>query len=200
LAFFYFDLNDKAKQTSKSLLSSLVWGLTTQSYNGLPLASLYNTNANLAHYPTEDELLQLLMKLVQCFKQTYIIIDALDECDDYHQLFDQVIKVIHNWQLPHFHLLVSSRREQHIVVTMGECAPGEIYLSAELVAHDILSYIHTVVDRDHRLRRWGHTIQQDVKDALIRGANGMYVFHICFLSKSIEILKGFIGLHVKLKN
>ena len=176
LAFFYFDLNDKAKQTSKSLLSSLVLGLTAQSNNYLPLESLYNIHGKLYH-PTEDELLQLLLKLLQCFKQAYIIIDALDECDDYYQLFDQVIKVIHDWPLPHFHLLVSSRREQHIVITMEECAPGEIYLSAELSAHasDILFYIHTVVGKDHRVRRWGHNIQEDVKNALIGGANGMYV-------------------------
>lgn len=156
--------------------------------------------ANLTFYPTEDELLQLLKRLLQRFKQAYIIIDALDECDDYCQLFDQVIKVIHDWQLPNFHLLVSSRRGQYIDVTMGECASGEIYLSAELVAHDILSYIHTVVGEDDRLRRWGHTIQQDVKNALIGGANGMYVLSHILLIKSIEILKGFIGLHVNLKN
>ncbi len=183
LAFFYFDLNDKAKQNSKSLLSSVVLGLTAQSDNYLPLASLYNTHGKLYH-PTEDELLQLLMKLLKCFKQAYIIIDALDECDDYYQLFDQVIKVIHDWQLPHFHLLVSSRREQHIVVTMGECTPGEIYLSTKLITHDILSYIHTVVGKDSRLRRWGHTIQQDVKNALITGANGMYVLsHMLIIKK-----------------
>ena len=171
MAFFYFDLNDQAKQTSKSLLSSLVWSLLAQSDE--PLVSIYNTAK--ASSQTEGELLQLLLKLLQCFKQAYIIIDALDECDEYHQLFDKVIKVIHNWDLPHCHLLVSSRREQHIVLTMGECTPGEIYLSAELIAHDILSYIHTVVGEDHGLRRWGHTIQQDIKNALIGRANGMYV-------------------------
>ena len=103
------------------------------------------------------------------------VIDALDECDDYCQLFDQVIRVIHEWQLPQLHLLVSSRREQDIIITMGECTLAEISLSAGLVQGDIISYINSVIRKDHRLMKWDHKVQQDVKNALINGANGVYV-------------------------
>ena len=87
---------------------------------------LYEKHDKL-HFPTEDELLDLLMKLIQSFKQAYIVIDALDECDhdDYNQLF-HVIKTIHSGQLSHLHLLVSSRREKDIVICMKECTALEI--------------------------------------------------------------------------
>ena len=105
-----------------------------------------------------------------------MVIDALDECDDYYQLFHQVIRVIHEWKLPQLHLLVSSRREQDIILTMGEYYTlVEISLSAGLVQSDIISYIHSAVGKDNRLRKWGHEVQQDMKNALISGANGMYV-------------------------
>ena len=174
LAYFYFDVNDKAKQTSESLLSSLVLSFTAKSKNYLLIDQLYEQHVQL-HKPTEDEILHLLMKLLCCFKQAYMVIDALDECDDYCQLCDQVIRVIHEWQLPQLHLLVSSRREQDIIVTMGEYTLAEISLSAGLVQSDIVSYIHSVVGKDPRLKKWGHKVQEDVKSALISGANGMYV-------------------------
>jgi len=159
------------KQTSRSLLSSLVLSLTVKSKNFLLLEKLYDKHDQ----PTNAELLHLLMNLLQLFQQSYIVLDALDECDDYYQLFVQVVKVIHDWKLPHFHLLVSSRREQHIIISMGECNPAEIYLSVELVDRDVISYICSVVREDHRLKRWSKTVQQDIKNALISGANGMYV-------------------------
>ena len=121
-AFFYFDINDKDKRTSRSLLLSLSLSLTAKSKNYSPMQMLYDKHDKL-HFPTEDELLDLLMKLIQSFKQAYIVIDALDECDhdDYNHLF-HVIKTIHSRQLSHVHLLVSSRREQDILIHIKECA------------------------------------------------------------------------------
>ena len=173
LSFFYFDIEDKAKQTTRSLLSSLALTLTGKSKNSHFMESLYGKYIGL-HSPTEDELLELFMELLKGFKQAYIIIDALDECDDYHQLF-HVIRIIHDWQILPVHLLVSSRREQDIIVAMKEHITAEIKISAKLVENDIISYVQSAV-RDYRLRRWGPTAQEHVKEKLINGANGMYVY------------------------
>lgn len=175
LAYFYFDINDRAKQTTRSLLSSLVLTLTAKSKNHLPMNRLYNKH-NMLTLPKEDELLGLLVELLKGFGQTYVVIDALDECDeDYHQLFDEVIKVIHGQQLPHFHLLMTSRRVEDIIVDMMDMAPTEIYLSADLVGCDITSYIYSAVGREHKFRKWGHATEQHIKNTLISDANGMYV-------------------------
>jgi archaellum biogenesis ATPase FlaH len=187
LAFFYFDINDSAKQTARSLLSYLVLSLTAKSNNYAPLERLYMEH-NKLDIPTEEELLDLLKELLQSFEQACIVIDALDECDDYYQLFDQVINVMHAWDLLHLHVLMSSRREQNIIITMKECATTEICLSADLVGNDIISYIHSAVAKDPRLRRWGHAVQQHVMDALISGSNGMYVWiHISHDFKRVDI-------------
>ncbi|KAF8330209.1 ankyrin repeat-containing domain protein [Amanita rubescens] len=182
LVFFYFDINDKAKQSSRSLLSSLVLGLTAKSKNYLPLQMLYEKHCKL-YSPTEGELLDLLMELLGGFKQAYIVLDALDECDEYHHLFE-VINTIHNGQMSHFHFLVASRREQDIAVTMQECITAEIQLSAMLVSSDIISYIQSAV-AEHRLRRWGSTVQEYIKEKLIHGSNGMFRWVAC----QIEELK-----------
>ena len=180
LVYFYFDINDTAKQTSRSLLSHLVLCLTSKFNNYIPIKSLYESH-DMINSPTEDELLKLLLELLQHFKHAhvYVVIDALDECANYDNLFDQVIKPIYGqWQLPHLHLLVSSRREHYIINTMGsECSTmAEICLSAELVNSDIISYIQSAVGKEYRMKRWSTAIQEDVKRALISGSNGMYVW------------------------
>lgn len=134
--------------------------------------SLYAKHAKL-NLPTEDELLDLLKKLLQKFEQKYVIIDALDECGDVDGLFHQVIKVIHGWNLSHFHLFVTSRDQVDVIAGIEELNPQRISLSAELVQNDINSYIHSVTSQ--ALRRWGHDVQQDIEKKLINNANGMYV-------------------------
>ena len=193
LAYFYFDINDKGKQTSRSLISSLVLNLTAKSNSYLSMDRLYNRHDSGLSLPTKDELLTLLMELLQGFGQTYVVIDALDECDDdYQKLFDTVIKVIHKWQLPHFHLLVTSRREQDIIINMEELVPTELHLSAELIGSDIISYINSAVENDGRLKRWSHELQQDIKSALISGASGMYVYPcLLVIKKELKYLNRF---------
>ena len=173
LAYFYFDTNDRTKQTIKGLLSHLVFALAARSKDYFINQRFYEMHGRL-YNPTWDELLGLLKELLNSFKQNYVVIDALDECDEYEQLFTKVIMIIHGWQLSNVHLLMTSRREQHILVNMQECATIEICLSEELVGSDIISYIHATIEADSQFKMWGHKVKEEVKEALISGANGMY--------------------------
>ena len=73
LVYFYFDINDTAKQTSRSLLSYLVLCLTSKSNNYTPIKSLYESH-NKLNIPTEDELLELLLELLQHFKHAHVYV------------------------------------------------------------------------------------------------------------------------------
>ena len=141
------------------------------------MQKLYEKYDNL-HSPAKDELLDLLVKLLQGFNEAYIIIDALDECDEYGHLFD-VINSIYSRQLSHLHLLVSSRRDQDIQESMERCTTAEIHLSADLVGDDIVSYVNAAVIKEHKFRKWGHAVQGQIKGALVSGANGMFRWVAC---------------------
>ena len=180
LVYFYFDIGDRKKQTTRDLLSHLVLALTARSKNYSILESLYEKHDKL-YSPTQDELLGLLKELLNCFKQNYVVIDALDECDEYEQLFTKVITIIHGWQLSNVHFLMTSRREQHILLDMQECATMEICLSAELVRRDITSYIHAAVGAGSSFKMWSHAVKEHVKEVLESGANGMYACIILLL-------------------
>jgi ankyrin repeat protein len=178
-AFFYFDINDKEKRSYRSLLSSLTLSLTAKTKDNHSMQILYNNNK--LYSPTKQELLDLLMKLLQSFTKAYIIIDALDECDDYHHLFD-VINTIHSGLVSNSHLLVSSRREQDILACMNGCT-AEIYLSAGLVQNDIISYVHAAVTKEHRFKKWSNAVQAQIKDALVNGSNGMFRWVACLIEE-----------------
>ena len=184
LAFFYFDTSDEAKQTSKRLLSSLAWSLTVQSKNYLPIKKLHERCR--AYHPTQDDLVGLLEDLLNGFKQAYIVIDALDECDKYDQLCKKVVEVIHGWQLSQFHLLVTSRRNQDILDTLKTRVTTEIYLGADLLGNDIRTYILATIEEDIVSRMWTHKVQENVKKALTEGANGMYV-DICIFNQVAKV-------------
>ena len=139
LAYFYFDINDKTKQTPEQLLSFLVLALTASSKKYSPLSSLYEKNQKI-YKPTESELFDVLKVLLEGFLQVYIVIDALDECYDYDQL-SGTISTILGLQMSNCHLLVTSRREERILVTIQEWTPVEIQLSADLTSYHI-SILH----------------------------------------------------------
>ncbi len=84
LAYFYFDISDRTKQTTRDFLSHLVLALTARSKNYSIMERLYEKHDKL-YRPTQDELLCLLKELLNCFNQNYVVIDALDECDCYNR-------------------------------------------------------------------------------------------------------------------
>ena len=185
LSFFYFDIKDKTKQTFRNLLSSLVLGLVAKSKKYLLMENLYQRHDQI-HSPTDDELKDLFMDLLQGFNQAYVVIDALDECLEHELLpiFEMVKSILERLEMSHCHLLVSSRREKRILDTLMECNPIDIYLSPDLVGGDIASYIHFSIRREQKFRRWDAATQHHIEEMLINGAHGMYVSFCLYLKNA----------------
>jgi hypothetical protein len=171
LAYFYFDAGDQGKQTDENLLSSLVMTFTVKSGNYSVLENLHNKH-NQLHKPTISELLDALRELTKGFQRAYIIIDALDECSQYDDLFRVIMGMLH-WNMPHLHLLVTSRREKYIEDTILRYHPLEVILSEDLIGHDIVTYIHETMEEMRQYRKWDIVLQQEIMNKLINGSNGM---------------------------
>jgi hypothetical protein len=63
--------------------------------------------------PTSDTLLLALQQMIREFGETYIIVDALDECKDREELLEG-IRTIASWELKSFTYFVTSQREKGI--------------------------------------------------------------------------------------
>ena len=171
LAYFYFDGSDQDKQTDENLLSSLVLTFTAKAGKYSLLQNLYQKH-NQLHKPTVSELMDVLMTLVGVFKETYIVIDALDECCQ----FDEVSNIIANilgWKLPNCHLLVTSRREKHILDALYQYLPAEVVLSKKRVHNDIALYTRETVRKVQQFKRWDKGLEKTITRKLVKKSGGM---------------------------
>src|SRR6266480_5488624 len=81
--YFYFDFNDTKKQRHDNLIRSLVVQLSMHSTNTPEaLNMLYSRCQDGQYQPTIDDLATALQHMLEGFHETFLILDALDECTE----------------------------------------------------------------------------------------------------------------------
>lgn len=177
VAYFYFDFTDPQKQVPELMARSLVSQLSQQCVKRpASLETLFSSCENRQREPTLDELLEVLQQITLESSQSYIILDALDECANRTELMD-ILETIAGWQLKKLHILVTSRRERDIEISLETLvdARNTIDLRAEMVDKDIRAYIDHRLSVDKNLKRWQkhRGIRQEIEAALMKKACGM---------------------------
>ena len=121
------------------------------------------------------------------FPQSYIVLDALDECTDRAELMD-ILERIAGWKLEESHLLVTSRKERDIEISLERSVDDQntICLQSKLVDKDILIYVRQRLSDDKSLSKWQKdpNIRYEIETALTKGACGMYVYLLIGLLQS----------------
>jgi hypothetical protein len=174
---FLFRLQRLQKQAPELMVRSLVSQLSQQCVKIPPiLETLYSSCENGQRQPSLDSLLDVLKEMIHQFPQTYIVLDALDECTDRIELLG-ILESIAGWQLDELHLLVTSRKERDIEGSL-ECLVEDsniICLQSKLVDQDIRSYVHQRLAVDKNLKKWqkDSDVVHDIETALMEGSQGM---------------------------
>ena len=173
IAYYYFDFGDTLKQSSDSLVRSLITQLSSQS-SSCPeaLRSLYSQNINGQRQPTTDDLMVILKYIVGSFQHVYVIIDALDECRDREQLL-LLIEEMAEWKLGNLHMLATSRQEHDIEECVGPLVSAQINLHSVQVNADIHTHLRERLKNDSKLKKWPAKIHGQIEAALMDGAHGM---------------------------
>jgi len=175
VAYFYFDFNDTAKQRQDKLIRSLVMQLAMENLEGLKkLEQLYSNCQYGQRQPTEDALVAILTELIASRDHTYIVLDALDECLSRDELMALIQEMV-DWRLESLHLLATSRKEKDIEDTLEPLVTGEVCIQSALVDADIQIYIRGQLQHDPKLKNWSLSAQAEIEQALMKGANGMFV-------------------------
>jgi hypothetical protein len=174
VAYFYFDFNDNKKQQHENLLRSLIVQLSTQSAK-LPesLDALFACSQDGQQRPTTDALALTLQHVLGGFQQTFIILDALDECKEREELLGLIEDIV-NWKLDKLHILATSRRGRDIEETLEPLVTGQVCIQSALVNADIHVHICERLQNDPKLK-WPEHVQGEIEKALMNGAHGMYV-------------------------
>ncbi|KAH0548311.1 hypothetical protein GP486_007995, partial [Trichoglossum hirsutum] len=174
--YFYFDFNDTEKQQYEKMIRSLVTQLSTQC-TSMPeaLELLFSSKINGKQQPMASELLVILRHMVRDLSETFIILDALDECKEREDLLS-VIGEIAGWKTGKLHVLVTSRREKDIEEGIKHLVDdkNKICIQSALVNRDISSYIHERLQTDRKLRRWQNHLEakREIEEVLMEKAEG----------------------------
>jgi hypothetical protein len=178
LAYFYFDFQEPAKQTPHNMLKSLVWQLACQSTPGEEeILSLYSFCNRGNRQPMDEEFLKILKAIIELHTDVYLILDALDECNQRVELLELIEEIL-SWKVGKLHFLATSRKELDIEEAFKYyLTPRQsMCIQSHLVDSDIRSYVGHQIRRDRRFRRWQSKpeVQIEIEESLMRKASGMY--------------------------
>ncbi|KAI6864836.1 Pfs, NACHT and ankyrin domain protein [Hortaea werneckii] len=178
LAFFFFDFNDVAKQGANNMAKSLL-SQFLQKCTGIPDAA-----QRLSTTASEQQLLNALRDIMETLPMPFVVLDALDECNDRERLFE-ILKEIHSWGNESLHMLVTSRKEVGIEDTLEDLVlfANRTCLESHLVDEDIRTYVHDRLTEDKSFRRWQRDpeMQEEIEQTLGKQACGMFRWAACQL-------------------
>ncbi|PMD50436.1 ankyrin [Hyaloscypha bicolor E] len=198
LAYYYFDSKRSEKRDISSLLRSLIGDLCSNTLD-LPedVRNLYYDYT--ATTPSESELYGTFRSVLPLSAQTYIIIDALDECytspqgEVVSELSDYLSKLI-ALEIPNLHLLVSSRDDKPAINDQlkNAIALGGYRRDFEVhnyVAGDIKTVIESRIEEIRNLRRLDTELKAYIVSSLKEKAKGMFQLVKCYIDELCTALK-----------
>ena len=172
-AYFFFDGRDSQKdlQLHDKLIRSLIMQFSLRCCGGIP-ATLVDLYGYGQEQPSTSALQDTLQHIIDGFHSVYIIIDSLDECTERYKVLEWIRK-IDSQNMGNLYMVVASRPEEDISdVFKGLANLHSVDMTEEAVNHDIATYIEQNILEEN----WDEGTREQIKLALINGAQGMYVF------------------------
>ncbi|KAL9596235.1 MAG: hypothetical protein Q9219_005946 [cf. Caloplaca sp. 3 TL-2023] len=183
VAYFFFDFNDSSKQCVDKMLRSLIAQLwsTRHSSHG-PLEILYQKCSQGTKQPSIKELETALKDLIDSHETTFIVLDALDECENRGELLD-FLENAARWKSSKLQVLMTSRSlkdfQDFCEVELGN--GSRLSIDEPNVNNDIRHHVHGVLQIDRRFKRWRNhpDVQSEIENKLMEKAGGMFRWVAC---------------------
>jgi hypothetical protein len=166
----------RAKEVLRSLIVQLLRNAKT---DWLPLFSdLVEREQQGGGPPADPDILaDLMQRAARLHDQPTVIIDALDECDDLSELLGALVKANDGG---HCRFFVTSRPKVAIENAFAGLPSISLTTKVKAVCDDIYFHIRTELDSRDRLKDLGHGLQEKIRDALMKKADGMYVARVVY--------------------
>lgn len=119
-------------------------------------------------------LLDCLRSFLERFRETYILLDALDESppDCKREQVLRAIQVMRDWSIPGLHLLVTSRNLVDIRESLRPSYDEDLPLRNSEIDRDILNFVTYQLENDAKLQKWKER-HHEIKAKLTAGAQGV---------------------------
>ena len=120
--------------------------------------------------PTSAQLPELLKTLLKAPIRTFLIIDALDECQgsgtcDRGKVLD-ALSVLKGLRRCNLSIFVTSRPEVDIKHAMDKICDVKVDVQPNLTGEDIRIHVRTQISTDPRLNRWQQPIKDEIEQEL----------------------------------
>jgi len=174
IAFIYCDYKGKEDQTVANLIASLLQQLI-QRHLVVPskVRTLYEQHVSKRTRPTLAECSELLLSELTSYPRAFIIVDALDECNETNGTRSSLIAELQ--RLPSTtNLLITSRHVPNIESELNQ--PRRLEIRASDM--DVRTYLEDRIERESRLKR---LVQEDpslrntIIDTIVEKVQGMSV-------------------------
>ncbi|KAJ6538316.1 ankyrin repeat-containing domain protein [Mycena vulgaris] len=171
LAYFYFDFSNKETQDVEIALRRIILQLSDQCPH--PYKSLDKHYAGRQTLPSykdlQQKILPVLLRELGC---TYIVLDGLDECDDYDCLVD-LISTFRQWNETPLHVFITSQSRN--IFTESFNGVTRITLEYSGTEADIRFFVRDEIQSKSKYKSWRLHVDR-ITDQIASRSNGMQVF------------------------
>ena len=164
------------RKPPKALARCATRHFSTTRYHGDGLA-IYRDG--IAQPPTQD-LVEILRGIAEEYDDTYIVLDALDECINQGELLG-ILDHILGFQTNGFRIFLASRRTADIAAVLASKVAYTVEAGSENVGRDIDSVVQEQLRTHPKLRKWPASLRNEIQDSLVSGAGGMFRWVDCQL-------------------
>lgn len=171
-AIFYFSFSDSQKQSYETLLRSLVAQLGWNEPGYSMLQNAYEKPHKPV--PSVDDLEKILLAAISSFRKVMLILDALDESPEDHDVRHNMLEQIEWLAQNNIKILVTSRDIRDVRESMEALSAEQLPIATSTVNADIRRYVSTQLSRDRRLSRLDPQTTSLIEDTISKKADGMY--------------------------
>ena len=214
LAYWYFSVNDAERNSLQNLLRAMLTQFTPNFAASQTLVSLWEAKKRGRESPQDLDLIRALEEIfreiviTEGFAVFFIVVDALDECSEADRakvlgMFKQVLSL----DGIDVRLLVTSRSATGVVQQGWHEAVqiSDVVIPRQSADEDILIHINDRLQNDEELKKWPSNLHNDIREALMKNAAGMFRWADCQLQairrcrKPSEVKKALCSLPKDLK-
>lgn len=173
IAYLYCNFRRQHEQKLNDLLLSLLKQLVQeQPYLSRNVEDLYDRHKPKRTRPASEEIIAVLSIVTASYSRTYIVIDALDECqiaDECRTRFlTEIFRLLSNSRV---HLLVTSRFTKEVVEHWFENTPR---LEIRAKDEDVQNYLYARLQNSRALISRDVSLQAEIRNVIAKAVDGMY--------------------------
>ncbi|KAF4485928.1 Ankyrin repeat and KH domain-containing protein mask [Colletotrichum fructicola Nara gc5] len=183
---FFFDFSDDRKQTLDNMLRALVLQLYVFQPKSIPeLEDLFKRCNEGRDQPDSVALSDCLLRVFSGSPQTYVFLDALDECSERGRLLKWIKEFVAVPDLDHVKLIMTARPEaefnQQIIPLIQDI--NCFSLQTESMNADIQSFVQSSLKERPGFEKWtsAPSTLQRISDEIGTKADGMFRWAACQL-------------------